>query len=80
MGLDSSTLTWPRTAAGWKGSRHGLYRPPGAYIRQALHVLLLPLLFCCALQRSCGAAGDTNPRGRPEDRTRLLACGPAGIA
>ena len=39
-------------------------------------MLLLPLLFCCALQRSCGAAGDTNPRGRPEDRTWLLACGP----
>ena len=42
-------------------------------------MLLLPLLFCCALQRSCGAAGDTNPRGRPEDRTWLLACGPCWL-
>ena len=42
-------------------------------------MLLLPLLFCCALQRSCGAAGDTNLRGRPEHRTWLLACGPCWL-
>ena len=37
---------------------------------------------CCSAARcsgALGAAGDTDPRGRPEHRTWLLACGPCWL-